>query len=151
MLYCGLCWLPAVMAPHPRGQAGSARGKPVGDTFLPQLPLAFIHTYSTHSAPVMSKGVHPLFIGQNLSVPVCPEGCCQRLLIHSDLFRCMLPIFRLGHKLSCFFRVLQSLYDLWLGMIIFALFIFFSTLPSTHTTQYFSPYPMTCPLEVFLG
>lgn len=151
MLYCGLCWLQTVIATHPWGRSGSARGKPVGDTFLPQLPLAFLHTYSTHSVPVLSKGLCPLFVGQNQSVPVCPEGCHQRELIHSDLFRCLLPIFRLGHKLSCFFRVLQSLYDLWLDVIIFALLLFLSTLPSTGTTKYFSSYPMTCPLEVFLG
>lgn len=124
MLYSGLCWLQTVMATVEPGRARSARGKPVGDTFLPQIPFVFILTYPTHPAPVLPKGLHPLFLGQNWSVPVCPEGCHQRELSHSDLFRCVLPIFRLGHKLSWFFRVLQSLYDLWLGMIIFALLLF---------------------------
>lgn len=91
MLYCGLCWLQTVIATHPWGRSGSAWGKPVGDTFLPQLPLAFLHACSTHSVPVLSKGLLPLFVGQNQSVPVCPEGCHQRELIPSDLFRCLLP------------------------------------------------------------
>lgn len=40
-------------------------------------------------------------------------------------------------------------YDwVWLSL---PYYFFLATLPSTDTTRYFSSYPMTCPLEVFLG
>lgn len=74
MLCCGLYWLETVRAPHSWGRTGSARGKPMGDTFLPQIPLSFRHTYSTLSAPVLSEGLRPLFLSQCVQRAVARES-----------------------------------------------------------------------------
>lgn len=118
--------------------AGEARTK--GGIFpLRQAPLLISCVYlqlSHGSRPVWSKGLLPLFVGQNQSILACQTGftpfCVQ---VKSSLFRWVLRVCRLhaSHLIpSSFCRP---------DIVILALLFLCNYAKKTDITQYFTSYP----------